>query len=369
MQRFFEIAATMEDVISLGVGAPDFVTPEIVLEAGVASLRRGETKYTAIPGTRELRRAIARHLERRYGVAYDPEGEILVTAGTSQGLQLAATTVLDAGDEVIVPQPCFLSYLPVVQLAGGVPVPLRTAAAAEFQVSPDDVAAAVTRRTKALLLNSPNNPTGAVLRRETLESIAEVVREHDLLVISDEIYDRLVYGVEHVCVATVEGLRERTILLGGFSKSYAMPGWRLGYVAAPRELVAAMTKVFQYTMMCSPTTAQVAAVTALERAEEAVEAMRREFERRRRLIVDGLNGLGLPCCEPRGAFYAFPSIAATGLTDGEFCERLLREERVATIPGSCFGRGGEGHIRCSYAAAYEQIEAALGRIAQLLWRL
>ncbi|MFQ5613758.1 MAG: aminotransferase class I/II-fold pyridoxal phosphate-dependent enzyme [Anaerolineae bacterium] len=369
IRRFFDIAATMDDVISLGIGEPDFVTPSMVLEEGINSLRRGETHYTSNSGTTELRVAIARHLERLYGLSYDPALEILITVGVSEAMYLALTAILNPGDEVIVPQPGFVSYAAGVSLAGGTPVPIATRVENNFQVTAEEIEGAITRRTKAVLLGYPNNPTGAVLERDTLQAIARVARRHDILVISDEIYDRLVYDTEHICVPSLEGMWERTILLGGFSKAYAMTGWRLGYAAAPVELLRAMSKIHQYTIMSAPTTAQVAALVALERGEEAVEEMRQKYDRRRRLIVAGLNSIGLKCFEPRGAFYAFPSVRGSGMDDAEFAERLLQEERVAVIPGRAFGVGGAGYVRCSYATAYDQIEAALERIARFVRKL
>jgi aminotransferase len=368
IRRFFDIAATMEDVISLGIGEPDFTTPPAIVRAGIASLESGETHYTSNSGIAELRVALADHLERLYGLRYDTEKELLVTVGVSEALYLAFAATIDHGDEVIVPQPCFVAYNPEVVLAGGVPVNVRTHVQDDFQLLASDVEEALTGRTKALLLGYPNNPTGAVMTRERLLAIARVAEEHDLLVISDEIYDRLVYGVEHTCFATLPGMRERTILLGGFSKAYAMTGWRIGYAAAPAELLGAMRKVHQYTIMSAPTTAQFAAVEALRNGESAVQEMRARYNRRRRLIVDGLNSIGLTCFEPKGAFYAFPSIAATGMTDDEFSERLIMEERVACVPGSAFGACGAGHVRCSYATAYDKIEQALERMARFARR-
>ncbi|HMQ54073.1 MAG TPA: aminotransferase class I/II-fold pyridoxal phosphate-dependent enzyme, partial [Anaerolineae bacterium] len=313
IRRFFDIAATMDNVISLGIGEPDFVTPRAVLDAGLASLEAGHTHYTSNSGTIELRQAISRQLKRLYGVDYDPALEILVTVGVSEAMYLALTAIINPGDEVIVPQPCFVSYMAEVFLAGGTPVPIATRVENNFQVTAEEIEAAITRRTKALLIGYPCNPTGAVLERETMEEIAKVARKHDILIVSDEIYDRLVYGIEHTCVPSIQGLWERTILLGGFSKAYAMTGWRLGYAAAPPEILGAMSKVHQYTIMSAPTVAQEAGLTALEKGEEAVEEMRQRYDRRRRLIVDGLNSLGLKCFEPRGAFYAFPSVRGTGM--------------------------------------------------------
>lgn len=368
IRRFFDIAATMDNVVSLGIGEPDFVTPQSIIAAGTASLEAGHTHYTSNSGTAALRAGISRHLQRLYNIEYDPALELLVTVGVSEALYLALTAILNPGDEVIVPQPCFVSYTAEVSLAGGIPVPIATRVENNFQVTAAEVEAAVTRRTKALLIGYPNNPTGAVLERTTLEEIAQVAQKHDILVISDEIYDRLVYDIEHTCFASLPGMWERTILLGGFSKAYAMTGWRLGYAAAPPEILGAMNKIHQYTIMSAPTMAQEAALTALEHGEEAVEEMRQRYDRRRRLIVDGFNSIGLKCFEPRGAFYAFPSVRGSGMDDAEFAERLLDEERVAVIPGRAFGIGGAGYVRCSYATAYEKIELALDRIANFVRR-
>ncbi len=368
IRRFFDIAATMDDVISLGIGEPDFVTPEPILQAGIASLQRGETQYTSNSGILELREALAEHLERRYRVSYDPADEILITVGVSEALYLALTATMNPGDEVIVPTPCFVSYQPEVIFAGGTPVELRTRVEDAFQARASDVEALITSKTKALLIGYPNNPTGAVMSRDNLQALAELAAAHDLLVISDEIYDRLVYGAhEHVCFAALPGMRERTITLGGFSKDYAMTGWRIGYAAGPSPVLQAMRKVHQYTIMSAPTTAQVAAVTALQAGEEHVARMVAEYDRRRRLIVDGLNGLGLATFEPLGAFYAFPSIAASGMDDETFAQRLLQEEKVAVVPGNAFGADGH-YVRCSYATAYEQIEQALERMQRFMQR-
>ena len=368
IRKFFDIAATMEDVISLGIGEPDFITPDPILEEGVASLRRGETKYTSNSGTFELRQGLSKHIEKLYGIHYNPESEILVTVGVSEALYLAMTAVLDPGDEVIIPQPCFVSYAPEVSFAGGVPVIVSTYVKDDFQVTAATIEAAVTPKTKAILLGYPNNPTGAVMTREVMEEITAVAEQHDLLLISDEIYDRLVYGVEHTCVPSLPGMRDRTILLGGFSKDYAMTGWRIGYACANPELLAAMRKVHQYTIMSAPTTAQAAALAALELGDQHVEQMRQEYNRRRRLIVDGFNTLGLDCFEPRGAFYAFPSIRASGMSSDDFAMRLLEEEEVAVVPGEAFGASGSGFVRASYATAYEKLEEALNRIESFMRR-
>jgi aminotransferase len=368
IRRFFDIAATMDDVISLGIGEPDFATPESIVRAGIDSLRAGETHYTSNSGLRELRAALAAHLARLYGVEYDPETELLITVGVSEALYLAFAATVDPGDEILVPEPCFVAYNPEVIFAGGVPVTICTNVQNDFQLLAADVEAAITPRTKAILLGYPNNPTGAVMTRDRLLDIARVAEKHDMLVISDEIYDRLVYGIEHTCFPTLPGMRQRTLLLGGFSKSYAMTGWRIGYAAGPAEIVGAMRKVHQYTIMSAPTIAQHAALEALLHGEEALQRMRAEYDRRRRLIVDGLNDIGLTCFEPQGAFYAFPSVAATGMSEEDFSERLLMEEKVACVPGSAFGACGRGFVRCSYATAYEKLEEALKRMARFAGR-
>jgi aminotransferase len=368
IRRFFDIAATMDDVISLGIGEPDFVTPQPILEAGIRSLQNGKTHYTSNSGILELRQALSAHLDSRYGVRFDPENELLITVGVSEALYLAVSAVVDPGDEVIIPTPCFVSYQPEVIFAGGTPVLLKTRVEDDFQVLAEDVEALITPKTKVILTGYPNNPTGAVMSREKLQELAEVARKHDLLVISDEIYDRLVYDDhKHVCFASLPGMRQRTITLGGFSKAYAMTGWRIGYAAASAELLSAMHKVHQYTVMCSPITSQLAALEALLHGEEFVQAMVTEYDRRRRLIVSGLNELGLPTFEPRGAFYAFPRIDATGMDDETFAEQLLQEERVAVIPGNAFS-ADSNYVRCSYATSYEKIEEALERIQRFMQR-
>jgi aminotransferase len=362
IRKFFDIAATMEDVISLGIGEPDFITPEPILNEGIASLKRGETKYTSNSGTIELRKALSNHLSRLYNLNYDPVDEIVITVGVSEALYLAVTAVIDPGDEVIIPEPCFVSYAPEVAFAGGKPVMVATRVEDDFQVTARTILKAITPQTKAILLGYPNNPTGAVMSRKILSEIAEAAVSNDLLILSDEIYDRLVYGVDHTSVPTLPGMRDRTILLGGFSKDYAMTGWRIGYACANPDLLAAMRKVHQYTIMSAPTTAQAAAIAALLHGEEHVQQMRAEYDRRRRLIVDGFNTLGLSCFEPRGAFYAFPSIRASGMNSDDFAMRLLEEQEVAVVPGDAFGSSGSGFIRASYATAYENIEEALSRI-------
>ena len=358
----------MDDVISLGIGEPDFTSPPQIIRAGIESLQEGETHYTSNSGIEELRRAVAEDLDRRYGQTYNPASEILITVGVSEGLYLALTAILDPGDEVVIPQPAFVSYQPEVVFAGGVPVVVNTTVENGFQVTGEQIEAAITPMTKALLIGYPNNPTGAVMSRERLTEIAILAEKHDLLVISDEIYDKLVYGTQHVCFPSLPGMYQRTILLQGFSKSHAMTGWRVGYAAAPGELLGAMRKVHQYTIMSAPTTSQWAALAGLLEAEEETESMVAEYNRRRKLIVGGLNEIGLSCFEPRGAFYAFPSIAASGMGDDEFADLLLQEERVAVVPGNAFGEAGRGFVRCSYATAYEKIEEALERLYRFMQR-
>ncbi|MBE0409496.1 MAG: aminotransferase class I/II-fold pyridoxal phosphate-dependent enzyme [Anaerolineales bacterium] len=368
IRKFFDIVATMDDVISLGIGEPDFVTPDVILQAGMRSLQKGETHYTSNAGRMDLRQALAVYLQDRYGVSYDPASEIMITVGVSEALYLAMTALINPGDEIIIPTPCFVSYEAETLLAGGTPVAIPTYVEDNFQVRPDLVEQAVNTRTKAILIAYPNNPTGAVASREVLEELAKIAQKHDLIVVSDELYDQLVYGVSHVCFASLAGMRERTILLGGFSKNYAMTGWRIGYAAAPADILKGLLRIHQYTIMSSPTMAQAAALEALEKGNQDVEAMRGEYDRRRKLIVPGLNQLGLPTFEPHGAFYAFPSIANSGMDGETFASKLLEEERVAVVPGSAFGNSGEGYVRCSYATSYEKIEEALLRMDRFMRR-
>jgi aminotransferase len=362
IRKFFDIVATMHDVISLGIGEPDFTTPRPILQAGIRSLENGDTHYTSNAGILELREALSDHIQRLYNVRYDPGKETVITVGGSEALYLSATALLDAGDEVIILTPCFVAYQAEVLLAGGVPVEVPCRLENNFDIDPDDVRAAITPRTKAILIGFPSNPTGAVASRERLLEIARIAEEYDLIVISDEIYDQLVYGVEHVCFSALPGMRERSILLGGFSKDYAMTGWRIGYAAAPEHLLKGMMRIHQYSVMCSSTTAQKAAYEALVSGEPYVQQMVAEYDRRRQLIVNGLNTIGLKTFEPRGAFYAFPYVGGTGLDEETFANRLLAEERVAVVPGTAFGKGGEGFVRCSYATAYDKLEEALDRI-------
>ena len=368
IRKFFDIAATMDDVISLGIGEPDFSTPPPIIEAGIASLKNGETHYTSNHGLLPLRQAVAAHLNKLYGVSYNPNREIVMTVGVSEALYLTFTAILNPGDEVIIPTPCFVSYQAEVILAGGVPVEVPTNMENNFEPEPALIEKAITPRTKAIFLGYPNNPTGAVASLETLQEVARIAEKHNLIVVSDEIYDRLVYDFTHVCFAALPGMQDRTILLGGFSKAYAMTGWRIGYVAAPQAFIDGLVRVHQYSVMSAPTISQYAALEALKVGEPYVQDMIKEYDRRRRLIVSGLNALGLSTFEPKGAFYAFPYVQNTGMDDEVFAEKLLREERVAVVPGRSFGDAGIGFVRCSYATAYDKIEEALARIGHFLKR-
>ena len=369
IRMFFEIAATMKDVISLGIGEPDFDTPEPIIQAGIEALRRGETHYTSNHGLLVLRQAISDHLKRLYDVEYFAQSEIIVTVGVSEALYLVFAAILDPDDEVIIPTPCFVSYQAEVALAGGVPVEIATFADDHFVPRIEDIEAAITPNTRLVFLANPNNPTGAVYPREFLVKLAALVEKHNLMVISDEIYDRLVYGTEHVCFPSLPGMQERTILMGGFSKAYAMTGWRIGFAAGPKEIIAGMVRVHQYSVMSAPTVSQYAALSALMIGEPYVQEMLREYDRRRKLIVNGLNTIGLKTFEPKGAFYAFPDLRSTGLSDDEFCNRLLKEEHVAMVPGNAFGDAGLGFARVSYATAYEKLEEALVRIDRFVKRI
>jgi len=369
IRRFFDMLAEMTDVISLTIGEPDFTTPEPITRAAIDSLEAGETHYTANGGMIELRELIAANLAHRYGVSYDPRAELVITVGASEGVDASLRALLDPGDEVIYHEPCFVSYAPCIELAGGTPVAVSTTDATDFRVTADAIEAAITPRSKAIFLGYPNNPTGAVLSRDELEAIAEVARRHDLLVISDEIYDRLVYGDHrHVAVSSLSGMRERTVLIGGFSKAYAMTGWRIGFVAAPAELMTGIAKVHQYGIMCAPTSAQFAAIEALQHGEPFVVEMLAEYDRRRVLMTRRFNEMGLACFEPQGAFYCFPKITSSGLDDEQFAEELLREEKVGVVPGRAFGPSGIGHVRVCYATAYEQIVEAMDRIERFVER-
>ncbi|MBC8102566.1 MAG: aminotransferase class I/II-fold pyridoxal phosphate-dependent enzyme [Cytophagales bacterium] len=369
IRRFFDLVAEMDDVISLGVGEPDFVTPWRVREAAIYSLEQGRTTYTSNYGLLELRQEIARMHRERSGASYDPATEILVTVGVSEALDTAFRALLDQGDEVIVPEPCYVSYIPCVAFAGGVPVSVPSRAENGFRVDPDEVRARITSRTKAILLSYPSNPTGAVMDREGLQALVDIATEHDLYLVSDEIYDRLSYDAPHVSVASLPGAQERTILLNGFSKAYAMTGWRIGYACAPASVIEVMMKIHQYTMLCAPITAQLGAIEALRHGDADAQAMTEDYDNRRRLFVTGLNEVGLDCPLPGGAFYAYPSIKPTGLSAEAFAERLLKEERVLVVPGDVFGPSGAGHIRCCYATATNKLTEALQRLEQFLQRL
>ena len=368
IRKFFDIVATMKDVISLGIGEPDFVTPDHIVQAGIRSLHAGETHYTSNAGLIELRRAICEYMKKYYQMDYDPAKEIVITVGVSEALYLAMTAILDPGDEVIVPTPCFVSYQAEVIMAGGVAVELPTYVENNFLVRPEDLRAAITPRTKALLIGYPSNPTGTVATRENLLEIAKIAEEFDLVVVSDELYDQLVYGVPHVCFAGLPNMKQRTIVLGGFSKNYAMTGWRAGFAVGPEEFIRGLVRIHQYTIMSAPTMSQLAALEAILHGQEAVNQMRDEYDRRRKLIVAGLNQLGLKTFEPRGAFYAFPNIAASGFDEETFAMKLLDEEKVAVVPGNAFGAGGEGFVRCSYATAYDKLEEALVRMDRFMRR-
>ena len=369
IRKFFDIAATMKDVISLGIGEPDFTTPKPILDAGIRSLQNGETHYTSNHGKLELRAGIADNIQRLYDVKYDPVEEVIATVGVSEALYLTFTAILEQGDEVIIPTPCFVSYQAEVILAGGVPVEIPARPENQFMVDPDDIRKALTARTKVIFIGYPSNPTGAVATREVLLEIAKIAEEHDLLVVSDEIYDRLVYDFKHVCFPGLdESLKHRTVLLGGFSKDYAMTGWRIGYACGPSDIIKGLVRIHQYTIMSAPTTAQDAAIEALKTGEPYVKEMVAEYDRRRRLLVAGLNRLGLMTFEPRGAFYAFPDIRASGMDDETFCQKLLEEEHVAVVPGSSFGPGGDGFARACYATEYSKIEEALRRMERFMSR-
>jgi aminotransferase len=366
IRKFFDLLANMEGVISLGVGEPDYATPWHICEAAVKSLEKGYTMYTSNSGIPELREETVKYFKEKYNVSYNPYGEILITVGVSEALDLAMRAIVNPGDEVIMTDPHYVAYDSCVILAGGVPVKVPTNEENGFEVDASEIESRITSKTRAILIGYPSNPTGAVMPREKLAAIANVARRRNITVISDEIYARLVYGAEHTCFASLPGMRENTILLGGFSKAYAMTGWRVGYALAPAEIIAAMTKIHQYTIMSAPTMAQVAAIEALKTGEPDVLEMVEDYNRRRLVIVKGLCDIGLSCFEPKGAFYAFPSITCTGMTSEEFSETLLKEEKVAVVPGSAFGQCGEGYVRCCYATSLADIEEALTRMGRFV---
>ncbi len=362
IRKFFDIVSEMKDAISLGVGEPDFVTPWHIRQAGIFSLERGHTYYTSNAGFMELRQEICNYLNRRFSLSYNPKTQTVVTVGGSEAIDLCVRAVIEPGDEVLVPEPCFVCYSPIVALAGGIPVPIVTKAEDQFRLTPEQLKEAITPRTKMLVLPFPNNPTGAVMEREDLEKIAEVLRGTDIVVLSDEIYAELTYGNQHVSIASIDGMYERTVLVSGFSKAYAMTGWRLGYACGDEAVIAAMTKVHQYAIMSAPTTSQHAAAEALRNGDSDIQMMKSEYNYRRRVILDGVRDMGLECFEPLGAFYIFPSIQRTGMTSNEFCNQLLEDQKVAVVPGDAFGQSGEGFIRCSYAYSIDKINEALNRM-------
>ncbi|MCK0472697.1 aminotransferase [Halalkalibacter sp. APA_J-10(15)] len=369
IRRFFDLASKMDNIISLGVGEPDFITPWNTREASISSLERGFTAYSANAGLMELRQEISYYMEDRFSVQYDPETEVLVTVGASEGIDIGMRAILNVGDEVIVVEPSFVSYAPLVELAGGVPVSVGTSIEHDFKVTALAIEEAITDKTKAVMLCFPNNPTGSTLNREELNELVKVIERHDLIVFSDEIYAELTYDHKHVSFAALPGMKNRTILIQGFSKAFAMTGWRLGFVLAPPDLLAAMLKIHQYSLMCAPTMAQFGALEALRQGLDEVERMKQSYKQRRNFVVKSFAEIGLICHRPEGAFYAFPSIEKTGLNSEAFAEKLLMEERVAVVPGSVFGQGGEGHIRCSYATSMDHLEQAIERIDVLLQRL
>ena len=366
IRKFFDIAAQMDNVISLGVGEPDFQTPWNVRQAAITSLEKGKTKYTANSGLAELRKAISENIRKNTGVSYCENDEIIVTVGGSEGIDISIRTLIESGDEVLIVEPCFVCYAPIVSLCGGVPVSVQTTEETQFRLTPEMLREKITDKTKLLILPFPNNPTGAIMERSDLEAIAEVIRDTNILILSDEIYSSLTYGTKHCSIIEIEGMKERTIYVNGFSKAYAMTGWRLGYVAGPKPIIKQMLKIHQYGIMSSPTVSQYAAVEALENCDEDIVKMRDEYDMRRRWLVKALNDIGLTCFEPKGAFYVFPSIKSTGLTSEEFCERLVYEHNVAVVPGNAFGECGEGYIRISYAYSLKHIMTAIDRIKEFL---
>ena len=370
IRRFFDLAAEMPECISLGVGEPDFKTPWAVREAGIESLELGHTRYTSNAGLKELRIEISRYLERRFGLRYDPMSQVLITVGGSEAIDMCIRTLVQPGDEVIIPEPCFVCYEPITTLSGGVPVPVPCRAEDAFRLRAEALAAAITPRTKLLIMPFPNNPTGAVMEKEDLEAIAQVLRGTNIMVLSDEIYAELTYGLQpHVSIASLPGMAERTVVVNGFSKTYAMTGWRLGYACGPAPILQVMTKIHQSAIMSAPTTSQYAAITALRDCDLEIDRMRDEYNMRRRLVVRSFNEMGLHCFEPRGAFYAFPCIQSAGMTSEEFCTRLLEKKHVAIIPGGAFGASGEGYARVSYAYSVEHLTEALKRIREFLQQL
>ncbi|MBQ6816369.1 MAG: aminotransferase class I/II-fold pyridoxal phosphate-dependent enzyme [Clostridia bacterium] len=367
IRKFFDIAESIEGVISLGVGEPDFPTPWNVRSAGIRSLEKGKTRYTSNKGLEDLRKEISRYMQRKYSISYNPADEILITVGGSEAIDMCIRSVVNPGDEVIIPQPSYVCYEPIVKLAGGVPVIIETKAENEFKLTPEELKEKITDKTKALILPYPCNPTGAIMEKKDLEKIAEILKNTNILIISDEIYSELTFSEsKHISIAAIDGMKERTVVINGFSKSFSMTGWRLGFACGPKEILTQIIKIHQYAIMCAPTVSQYAAIEALKNCDDAVQEMLEEYDSRRRLIVKGFNDLGLTCREPKGAFYAFPCIKSTGMTSEEFCEKLLLSKNVALVPGTAFGLGGEGYVRASYCYSVEHINKALSRIAEFL---
>ena len=366
IRKFFDIVSEMKDAISLGVGEPDFVTPWHIRESGIYSLEKGSTHYSSNTGVLELRQEISKYLTRKFDIEYDPTNQIIVTVGGSEAIDIAMRSVINPGDEVLIPEPSFVCYKPCTVLAGGVPVPITTTAEDNFKLTPEALKAAITPKTKLLVLPYPNNPTGGVMEKEDLEKIAAILRETNIVVLSDEIYAELTYGHKHVSIASLPGMYERTVIVSGFSKAYAMTGWRLGYVTGPKELISVMLKIHQYAIMCAPTTSQYTAIDALRNGDEDIDYMREEYDNRRRLVIKSFNEMGLDCFEATGAFYVFPSIKSTGMTSQDFCEKLLKDQKVAVVPGDAFGDSGEGHIRASYCYSIKNLTTALERIDRFI---
>lgn len=363
IRKFFDIANEIEDVISLSVGEPDFYTPWHIREEGIYSLEKGKTRYTPNRGFITLRQEVCKFFKRKYDVQYEPETDVLVTVGGSEAIDLCLRVLVSEGDEVLIPEPSFVCYVPITEMAGGVPVVIKTRAEEKFRLTAEDIESHITDKTKVIILPFPNNPTGAVMRREDLEAVAEVIRKHDLMVLSDEIYSELTYGSEkHVSIASIDGMKERTVVINGFSKTYSMTGWRMGYAVGPKEIISPMTKLHQFAIMSAPTMSQYAAIEALANGDEDIEMMKEQYDMRRRLIVDGLNKIGLTCFEPEGAFYVFPSIKSTGLSSTEFCEKLIYSKHVAVVPGDAFGESGAGYVRISYSYSIQHITEALERM-------
>ena len=368
IRKYFDLSSGVSGIISLGVGEPDFVTPWHISEAAIKSIEKGYTMYTSNSGLFELRQEVSKHLQKTYGVSYDPNTEILITVGVSEALHIAMLATINPGDEVIVPDPTYVAYIPCILMAGGTAVQAPTDIDHSFKVCAADIEERITENTRAILIGYPNNPTGAIMEKADLEEVAKVAEKHDLIVVSDEIYDQLVYDVPHTCFSSLPGMRDRTILLGGFSKAYSMTGWRVGYMCAPAEVIEAVMKIHQYIIMCAPIMGQMAAIEALKYGGDAAQKMVEDYNQRRRIIVKGLNDIGLNCFEPKGAFYAFPSIKKTGLSSIEFCDKILEEEKVVVVPGSVFGECGEGYVRCCYAVTRSDIEEALTRMERFVKR-